>query len=287
MHDVPTLEKIDYQIRRTPALPYTKGNLIMDDSSELFEPIEHDSVADAVVEQIEELIVTGVLREGRRLPSERELAEMMGVSRPKLREALKRLEARNLVTVRHGEGSFIAPLVGNAMSPALSELYARHGAALFDYLEYRREQEGFAAELAAIRATGVDRELIQSIVEGMKEANAIGDESAELKSDIDLHSAIVDASHNSMLIHMMASIYDLTRKGVFFNRKHLRENDADGTRLLGQHVAIADAILNHDQAGARSAARAHIDFVEATLRVGIEAERRENIAKKRRVIQEI
>ncbi|MCP5087591.1 MAG: FadR family transcriptional regulator, partial [Rhodobacteraceae bacterium] len=61
----------------------------MESSKILFEPIDHDSVVDAVVSQIESMIVSGVLKEGRKLPSEREMAELMDVSRPKLREALK------------------------------------------------------------------------------------------------------------------------------------------------------------------------------------------------------
>lgn len=115
----------------------------------LFDPVEQDSVADSVVRQIEDMLVAGILKQGTRLPSERELSEVMDVSRPKLREALKRLEDNGLIEVRHGEGSFVAELTGQAMSPALLNLYARHSGAFFDYLEYRRTQEGFAARLAA------------------------------------------------------------------------------------------------------------------------------------------
>lgn len=251
----------------------------------LFEPIDHESVADAVVDQIENLIVTGVLRQGVRLPAEREMAELLDVSRPKLREALKRLEEKGLLEVRHGEGSFIPLLVGRALSPALTELYASHQAALFDYLEYRREQEGFAAELAAVRATPSDREVIARIIETMEAAHAAGNETAEQKADIDFHSAVVDASHNSTLIHMMMSIYDLTRRGVFFNRKHIRALDTTGRTLLEQHKAIAAAITGRDPEAARLAARGHMDFVEKSFREGMDLEKRESISRKRRFMQ--
>ncbi len=251
----------------------------------LFEPVDHDSVADAVVDQIENLIVTGVLRQGVRLPAEREMAELLDVSRPKLREALKRLEEKGLLEVRHGEGSFIPPLVGRALSPALTELYARHHAALFDYLEYRREQEGFAAQLAADRATPSDREVIGRIMDTMRSAHARQDEAVEQKADIDFHSAVVDASHNSTLIHMMMSIYDLTRRGVFFNRNHIRAVDLTGEALLDQHEAIAAAILDRDADAARRAARGHMDFVERAFREGMELEKRESVSRKRRFMQ--
>ena len=124
----------------------------------IFEPIGHESLADAVVAQVEDLISSGILKQGRKLPSERDLAEMLRVSRPKLREALQVLEERGLVSTRHGEGTFVSPLTGQAMLPALLALYGRHEPAFFDYLEYRREQEGFAARLAARRATKADKE---------------------------------------------------------------------------------------------------------------------------------
>ncbi|MEM8580370.1 MAG: GntR family transcriptional regulator, partial [Pseudomonadota bacterium] len=117
----------------------------MIDTRNVFDPIDHDSVADAVVEKLEDLIVNRVLRQGSKLPAERDLAEMLSVSRPKLREALKRLEDEGLIDVIKGEGSFVAKLTNEAMSPALLDLFSRHGDAFFEYLEYRREQEAFAA----------------------------------------------------------------------------------------------------------------------------------------------
>ena len=71
----------------------------------VFNPIGHTSVVDSIVEQIETLILSGVLRDGARLPSERLLAEQMDVSRPKVREALKKLEERELIVVHHGDVS--------------------------------------------------------------------------------------------------------------------------------------------------------------------------------------
>lgn len=247
-----------------------------------FEPIGHESIATAIVEQIETMIVEGVLKEGRKLPSERELAEAMGVSRPKLREALQTLESRGLVIVRHGEGSFIASLTGRAMSPALLALYARHGEAFFDYLEYRREQEAFASRLAAERATNSDHERLREIVEVLKETWENDDSDGSQEADFRLHAAVVDASQNTTLIHMMASVYDLTRQGVFYNRRHLRSMDGTGRALLDQHVEIAEAIIAGDPERADKAARDHMNFVEESFRRGQAQIRRESLAAKRR-----
>ncbi|MDO6485516.1 FadR/GntR family transcriptional regulator [Shimia thalassica] len=247
-----------------------------------FDPVGHESLAEAVVEQIETMIVDGILKEGRKLPSERELAEALGVSRPKLREALQILESEGLVNVRHGEGTFIATLTGRAMSPALLALYARHGRAFYDYLEYRREQEAFACRLAAARATQSDKERLMEIIGEMNKAFDENDSEASQEADLKLHAAVVDASQNTTLIHMMASVYDLTRQGVFYNRAFLRTMDGTGKKLLAQHREIVDAIVAGNPDRADAAARNHMDFVETSFRLGQEQRDREDRAAKRR-----
>lgn len=256
----------------------------MQSDTTIFQPIDHESVADAVVERIEELIVSRVLRQGSKLPAERDLAEALSVSRPKLREALKRLEDHGLIDTRKGEGSFVAQLTNKAMSPALLDLFSRHGEAFFEYLEYRREQEAFAARLAAERHTEFDRQMIEQHMVAMRTAHEKNDMRGAMESDIAFHSAIVDASHNTMLSHMMSSIYELTRRGVFYNRDYLRAIDGTGEMLLTQHEAIGRAILDRDVDGAETAAREHIDFVGASFRKGEEQQRREALAQKRHVL---
>ncbi len=253
----------------------------MNVSATIFDRIESEHVADIVVQQIEDLIVQGVLSEGDRLPSERELSAQLNVSRPKLRDALKILEAHGLIDVRHGEGTFIAKLTGQAMEPALIDLYARHGKAFFDYLEYRRAQEAFAAALAARRATPTDRDRIKAQLDALEQAEKTDDAERSREADVRFHAVIVEASHNAMLIHMMTSIYDLTRRGVFYNRDYLKTLDGTGDKLLAQHRAIASAVLDGDAELAEHAARAHLNFVEESFRAGTQKTLDEAISRKR------
>jgi len=250
-------------------------------STHIFDRIESEPIADVVVQQVEDLIVQGILQEGDRLPSERDLATQLNVSRPKVRDALKSLEEADLIDVRHGEGTFIAQLTGQAMEPALIDLYARHGKAFFDYLEYRRAQEALAARLAAIRATETDRQRIAAQLEALEDAEEAGDSAASQEADVRFHASIVEASHNAMLVHMMASIYDLTQRGVFYNRGFLRTLDGTGAKLLAQHRAIADAIFQGDPEAAATAADDHLSFVEASFRAGEVQARNERVAQKR------
>ncbi|MEM8729817.1 MAG: FadR/GntR family transcriptional regulator [Pseudomonadota bacterium] len=253
-------------------------------STPLFDVVQHESVAEAAVSQIEDLIASGILKQGSRLPSERELAEMLGISRPKLREALHVLEERGLINTKHGEGTFVSALTGQAMLPALLALYGRHEPAFFDYLEYRREQEGFAARLAAQRATKADKARIAETLSEIERAFDTQDTDASREADFALHTAIVDASQNATLIHMMASIYELTRQGVFYNRDFLKSIDGTGEKLLEQHIALGQAVIDGDAEAAEKAAVAHINFVEKSFRTGIEQKRREAMAEKRRLM---
>ena len=242
----------------------------------VFDKISHNRTADAVIDRLERLILNGILRAGDRLPSERELALELDVSRPILREALGELEARGLIVSRHGEGTFLADIVGAVFSEPLVALIQRHGEAVADYFEFRREIEGWSARLAAERATEGDHALIRQVVAAMDEAHERGDAEAEASLDLDLHMRVGEAAHNIVLMHTLRSCYRLMADGVFthrarmFDRPHLRD------ALLAQHRAIAEAILAGDATRAERAAVDHVDFVERTTR---EVERSEDRAQ--------
>ncbi len=253
----------------------------------VFEAIESLSVVDAVVSQIEELIVAGVLKSGQKLPSERELAEQLSVSRPKVRDAIKLLEDRGLLLVKHGDGTFVSALTGTALSPAMIDLFQSHPEAFGGYLEFRREVEGFAAYLASQRATEADRDIIRGIADAMSAAHKQADRSQELALDVKLHSAIVDATHNPMLVHVMASIYELMKRGILAGRGFQTSQGISRDRLLEQHLKIAEAILARDAEAASAAAEDHITFVENSFREQSTESVRTRIARKRRLLLDL
>ena len=255
-----------------------------DQDKSAFEPVGNEGIAATIVRQIEEMIVTGALREGTRLPPERDLAASMGVSRPKVREALKQLEQDGLINIRHGEGTFVTELIGAAMSPALIKLYSKHQLAFRDYLEFRREQESFAAALAAERATEEDRQTIREALAKLEASNESADRKASMEADVEFHQAVVDASHNSLMVHTMRSIYALMRSHVFYNRDFLRSIDGTGDDLLDQHRKIAEAILAGDPQAASDAASAHIEYVAESFQVHAMRARREQVAQRRRLL---
>ena len=128
-----------------------------------FRPVSPEKLSTAVVRQVEELILRGILQPGKRLPSERELAERLGVSRPSLRDAIAQLQEARLLTAKPGAGVFVADVLGSAFSPALTALFARHDEAAIDYLAFRRDMEGLAAERAARLGSDTDLAVISAI----------------------------------------------------------------------------------------------------------------------------
>lgn len=249
----------------------------------LFRKIDHGSTADEAVRQIEFLLLDGVLSSGDRLPAERELAERLAISRPVLRDALKELESRGLIESRHGGGTFVADLIGQVFSKPVAELVARHERSTRDYLEYRRELEGFAAATAAIRATAADRQRLIAIADGIKSAHERGDFQAEIDGDIDLHHAVGEAAHNIILIHTLRACYKLLAEGIFFHRRMILDLPGSRENIMNQHLAIIDAIVAGDADAARQASEIHIDYVATAVDEARRASEREFVSGLRQI----
>ncbi|MDO7556518.1 MAG: FCD domain-containing protein [Loktanella sp.] len=246
-----------------------------------FEPIPQEKLSMGVVRQIEGLILRGILRPGERLPSERELSERMGVSRPSLREALSDLQERGLLASKAGAGVFVADVLGSAFSPALITLFSSHDEAVFDYISFRRDMEGLAAERAARLGSDMDLKVIDTIFKKMESAHTKRNPADEAHLDADFHLAIIEASHNIIMLHMMRSMYELLREGVFYNRTVMFKQRTTRDTLLEQHRAINAALQARDPERARGAVEGHLSFVETSLSDKQKADRNEAFALKR------
>lgn len=246
-----------------------------------FHKVQTEKLSQSVVRQIELLILRGILRPGERLPSERELAERMDVSRPSLREAVGDLQDRGLLVARPNAGIYVADVLGSAFAPALVDLFARHDEAVFDYIAFRRDMEGLAADRAARMASDTDLSVINAIFTKMEAAHGKRDPSDEAALDAEFHMAIIEASHNVVMLHMMRSMFDLLRQGVFYNRQMMFKARTTREALLDQHRAINAALQSRDPQAARAAVEAHLTYVETALTEQIRAERNESIARQR------
>jgi GntR family transcriptional regulator, transcriptional repressor for pyruvate dehydrogenase complex len=246
-----------------------------------FLKVTPEKLSQSVVRQIEQLILRGILRPGERLPSERDMADRLGVSRPSLRDAIADLSERGLVASRAGSGVFVAEVLGSAFSPALIELFASHEEAVFDYIAFRRDMEGLAAERAARLASETDLTVIDTIFRKMEAAHQKRDPSDEAQLDAEFHMAIIEASHNVIMLHMLRSMFDLLRQGVFYNRQVMFRNRMTRDQLLDQHRAMNTALQARDPAAARAAVEAHLAYVEQAFIDQMRAEKHETIARQR------
>lgn len=246
-----------------------------------FQKIEAEKLSQAVIRQIEDLILNGVLHPGERLPAERDLAESLGVSRPSLREALAQLQADGLLTARAGSGIYVADVLGSAFSPALVRLMTSHPRATSDYLELRKDLEGLAVERVARHAGDTDLAVIDAAYARMQDAHRRRDHAAEARLDAEFHMAISEASHNIIALHMMRSMQELLQAGLLSNRDRLFDSDETRERLLEQHGAINSALQARDGAEARRRMESHLDFVAEQLRLRQRADARDDLARRR------
>ena len=246
-----------------------------------FQKVLPEKLSTSVVRQIELLILRGILRPGERLPPERDLSERLGVSRPSLRDAVSVLQQQGLLTTKAGAGIFVAEVLGSAFSPALTRLFSVHDEAMFDYLSFRRDIEALAAERAVRLGSDSDLMVLQAVFDKMQAAQNGTDAEEEARLDAQFHTAIIEASHNVVMLHMMRSMFDLLREGVFYNRQVMFQQRTTRTALLDQHGAINDAIQARDSVAARAAVEAHLSYVEQALVDHRKSQRNEAIAQQR------
>ncbi len=205
-----------------------------------------------VAEQITEWITENGLREGDRLPPERELATRLGVSRATLSQALVALEVVGVVAVRHGDGTVLTDSAG---STKITDAIRAHADRLPEIIEARDALETKLAALAAARRTDEDLERIRTALDAMErdiDGGGRGVEGDEL-----FHGAVTAAAHSPLLAQMMGTISDLIRETRI---ESLSQPGRPRDSLAG-HRRIADAIESGDTSVAASAMHDHVGMV--------------------------
>jgi GntR family transcriptional repressor for pyruvate dehydrogenase complex len=213
-----------------------------------------------VVHQFQQMMRDGVLSQGDRLPSERELAEQFNVSRNSVREALRELDLLGLVESRHGEGTFVRrPTPSQLMAPfrAVIELSTP---AVDSVLEFRMVFEPGVAALAAANLTELGEGQLREALEAFE--RAVIDSGPVETVDADFHLAIARATGNPTVVAVYSGVYELLH-GM---RSRLgRSSYEPGDRLVGGHRALFDAIVARDPERAGRLMREHLGDVAADL----------------------
>lgn len=224
--------------------------------------IKSQSTAHEIAYRLERQILDGSLAPNEKIPSERLLATRFGVSRAIVREALHELQGRGIVETLHGKGSFVAPMVAEPEKDSpLLELFAGHPRTLYDLLEVREQLEGQAAYLAAQRATQRDRYFIAKAYENMTASDPL----TNARLDHAFHQAIVEASHNPVLVHVLSSLKNLMLMTVQASVANLNPREHFRELIDKQHQRIYKTILAGQAKAAQRAAMTHVRYVSESM----------------------
>ena len=238
-------------------------------------------LADTVAAELEKRILEGSLKPGDRLPAERNLAVVLGVSRPSLREAMQKLVSKGLLSTRHGGGTFVTDRLEAHFVDPWQDLVKDHPLLHRDLLEFRQMLESEAAQLAADRATAVDVKRLDAVYAKLDEVYTGSDLAACIDADVAFHQVVAEAAHNVLIGHLSASLMRVIHGHVSNNLEHLRERPQRWNQLRSQHHAIWQAIREHKPQEAAQAARDHIEFVRQSVDNNVREEERRLSALRR------
>jgi DNA-binding FadR family transcriptional regulator len=224
-----------------------------------FQPLARRTYVAEAIRTIKDMILDGRLAPGQRLPPERSLSEALGVSRPTVREAIRSLQAMNILESRHGAGTFVASLSVDELLRPLQFALSLAAGGLEHLFEVRLLLEPGAAALAAARATPEQVTALRDCV-ARAEAEAIDDADAMLRLDMELHQRIVDASDNPLLQHLLAATSTLGAE----SRAYTVQLPGVRPQTVVEHAAIVEAIAAGDGAAAHAAMAAHIGRIRDT-----------------------
>ncbi len=230
----------------------------------MYIPIRSSKVYEQIVEQIEQLILSGKLRSGDRLPTERELAEQFQASRTAVREAMKTLAQKGLVDMRPGRGTIVIDGTSQAMRHSL-DLVMRVGQAgnAANLVELREIFEPEIAALAAARATEAHIRALEQAVQVMDASLDHADD--YIAADNDFHRALANATQNPLLLMLVDSIVDLLSE----QRKQIFSVPGGSARGQVHHKQLLDTMRRHDPQSAREAMREHLRQVRIDVEAAI------------------
>ncbi len=223
-----------------------------------FQQIARERVSDRVAQELLKLIGSGRLAPGERLPGERQLAEMMNVSRVSIRSALQQLKAKGLITSVQGGGTRIAK-AAEEIEHGLSSLVRASDDNLFELIEIRSMLEVWAARRAAEDATPEQQAAIRAVCDRLD--NPKLDHQAFAQIDMEFHLTIAKASGSAIYLHLMSMLEDVLKDLFTVNSETILRAAENRQEICRQHGAILTAIETRCGDGAAAAMRAHLAFI--------------------------
>lgn len=225
-----------------------------------FQPIRPKKVSHQIADQIRASILSGDFAPGDKLPPERELVKMFGVSRPSVREALNILESAGMLSTHQGGGSIVMSLVEVSVANPLRELIRVEADRAMEVMEIRKCMESWTSFYAAQRALPADVRSLGEVVARME--RNLEEKHPSEKLDAHFHVVIARATHNILLMHLMQNLFEamMDFQQSVWRAVHLTPDDH--RLLLEHHRNIFEAIKAQDGGAAREAMVEHLGFAE-------------------------
>ncbi|MDI9949589.1 MULTISPECIES: GntR family transcriptional regulator [Rhodococcus] len=228
------------------------------DFESLLSPAVRTTSVDDVVAKLREILLTGGVAPGEKLPSERELARLLQVSRTTVRESLRTLEAHGLITVRLGGsgGAFFNPPDPGLMGSALAMLLAFESVSEEDLTDYRIDFEQENAELAARRATDEELAGLQKILDEVRELGSSGSTDWDRVRALDLtvHELLPALSHNAVRVAISAGIHDALARSF----AQVEPSASSPELLRDEVIELLTKVIARDGDAARAAMAGHL-----------------------------
>ncbi len=224
-----------------------------------FEVFRRSTLPEEIANRLLTLIQDRELRPGDKLPPERELAAMMGVSRQVLREALRALAIMRVVDIRQGDGTYITSLEPKQLISHLDFVLGNDDVTLGKLFEARRVVEAGNVRFAAERITDESIARLDDLLGSL--AATIDDPDRFSEADIAFHDTVCDAADNFLLSQFMTIVDTLGK----VSRQRTGRARAMRDTALADHRAIFEALRDHDPDAAERAMRTHLDHVEAVF----------------------
>lgn len=224
-----------------------------------FAAVRRTKIYEQVAQQLQRMIRDGLVKPGEKLPPERELAEMLQVSRGSLRDAIRTLELMGLVEPRQGEGTVVCDPSAKSLINPLATVLPRQRKLVGELLEFRRMIEPTLAGRAAQNASDEELAYMEDILRRQKQKVERGE--LAIEEDSEFHYAIAEAAKNSVVLKVLDAFMDLLRE----TRERSLQLEGRLQRSFAGHRRVLDAIRAHDATAAEEAMRRHIDEVEGIV----------------------
>lgn len=225
----------------------------------MFKEVKKENAFHDILNQILEQIQNGTLNPGDALPTERNMAEAMRISRPILREALRALELLGILTSVRGGGNYVSKDIEHCLIGPLSILFRLNNSSVLQAQELRSALECRAVMLAAEKCTPVDAAELQLCI-----AKLDAEENEKLRADLDrdLHMKIGKMAENPMIFSVLSASSQLTENIISGIRSYIMQKNHTSSDVDEQHRKLVDAITHHQTALAGQYMQEHMATIE-------------------------